>query len=246
MTVSERLQKVLAQAGLGSRREMEQCIEAGLVRVNGKVASIGMSVGPHDRLSFKGRSIQNPLKQTKPKTRVLIYHKPVGEISSRRDPLHKSSVFDNLPRLNEGRWIQIGRLDLNTSGLMLFTNDGELANRMMHPSHEIEREYAVRVNGRVTDDMLKNLQKGVQLEDGMAAFKRIDFQGGEGANAWYHVVLCEGKNREVRRLWASQGVQVSRLIRVRFGDVSLPRNLPRGQAREMSPEEVKVFLASMT
>lgn len=242
MTTSERLQKVLAQAGLGSRREMEQCIEAGSVRVNGKVATIGMSVGPNDSLSFKGRSVPNPLKHAKPKTRVLIYHKPVGEISSRRDPLHKSSVFDNLPRLNEGRWIQIGRLDLNTSGLMLFTNDGELANRYMHPSQEIEREYAVRVNGRVSDEMIRNLLKGVQLEDGMAAFKRIDFQGGEGANGWYHVVLCEGRNREVRRLWASQGLQVSRLIRIRFGSAHLPRDLPRGKAREMTEDELSKFL----
>jgi 23S rRNA pseudouridine2605 synthase len=241
---SERLQKILSQAGLGSRREMERWIENGWVQVNGQVAKIGESATAEDTLAVKGRVIVNPLKKQK-KVRILLYHKPVGEVSSRHDPIHQQTVFDNLPHLKDGRWVQVGRLDLNTSGLLLFTNQGELANRLMHPKYELEREYAVRVHGEVTPENIQNLLKGVMLDDGKAQFKRIDFRGGEGTNTWYHVVLNEGRNREVRRLWESQGVKVSRLIRIRYGRLVMPRFLNRGQHYELSPEEVEKFLASL-
>ncbi|KTD36228.1 pseudouridine synthase [Legionella nautarum] len=241
---SERLQKILSQAGLGSRREMERWIEQGLVLVNGKVAQIGDSAGANDKISVQGRLIANPLK-IQAKTRVLIYHKPVGEISSRQDPKHSRTVFDKLPPLKQGRWVQVGRLDINTSGLLIFTNDGELANRLMHPKFGLEREYAVRVHGQVSPEAITAMLKGVELEDGRAQFKRIDFKGGEGTNVWYHVTLTEGRNREVRRLWQSQGVEVSRLIRIRYGQLSMPRFLSRGNWKELSAEEVERFLASL-
>ncbi|MGQ3891408.1 23S rRNA pseudouridine(2605) synthase RluB [Legionella sp. CNM-4043-24] len=236
----ERLQKILSQAGLGSRREMERWIEQGLVAVNGNPAKVGDSAGPDDRIFVKGKLIANPLR-SKNKTRVLIYHKPVGEISSRHDPKHDRTVFDALPHLRQGRWIQVGRLDINTSGLLLFTNNGELANQLMHPKYEMEREYAARVRGQVSDEIIKKLLKGVELDDGPAQFKRIDFKGGEGVNSWYHVVLTEGRNREVRRLWQSQGIEVSRLIRVRYGNVTMPRFLTRGQCYEMTSKEVEAL-----
>lgn len=242
--MSERLQKILSQAGLGSRREMERWIEAGLVQVNGTTAKIGDVAAAEDKITVKGRVIANPLKMES-KTRILLYHKPVGEISSREDPKHSKTVFDNLPHLKQGRWVQVGRLDINTSGLLIFTNNGELANRLMHPKYELEREYAVRVHGQVSPESLQALLKGVQLEDGMAKFKKIDFRGGEGANSWYHVVLSEGRNREVRRLWQSQGVEVSRLIRVKFGPFHMPRYLARGQSVELSPKEVDSFLEKL-
>ena len=238
---SERLQKVLSQAGFGSRREMERWIEGGLVHLNGVQAKLGDSATAEDKISVKGRIIENPL-QLESKTRVLLYHKPIGEISSRRDPKFSKTVFDNLPHLKQGRWVQVGRLDLNTSGLLIFTNNGELANRLMHPRYELEREYAVRVYGQVSDDAIKALMKGVTLEDGVAKFKRIESRGGEGTNSWYHVVLSEGRNREVRRLWESQGVEVSRLIRIRYGDITMPRSLARGDFVELTPKEVDVFL----
>lgn len=238
---SERLQKILSQAGLGSRREMERWIESGLVYVNGARATIGDSATAEDKISVKGRLIDNPLKLTQ-KTRILLYHKPVGEISSKHDPKHVKTVFDNLPYLKQGRWVQVGRLDINTSGLLIFTNNGELANRLMHPKHEIEREYAVRVHGQVSPEAIKVLEKGVQLDDGLAKFKRIEFRGGEGANSWYHVVLAEGRNREVRRLWESQGLEVSRLIRIRYGQLHMPRFLVRGQTVELTPKEVDAFM----
>jgi 23S rRNA pseudouridine2605 synthase len=241
---SERLQKILSQAGLGSRREMERWIEQGLVQVNGKVAQIGDSAGANDKISVQGRLIANPLK-TQAKTRILIYHKPVGEISSRQDPKHSKTVFDKLPHLKQGRWVQVGRLDINTSGLLIFTNDGELANRLMHPKFGLEREYAVRVHGQVSPEAITAMLKGVELEDGPAQFKRIDFKGGEGTNVWYHVTLTEGRNREVRRLWQSQGVEVSRLIRIRYGQLTMPRFLARGNCKELSIEEVERFLASL-
>ena len=175
----------------------------------------------------------------------MLYHKPIGEISSRRDPKHLQTVFDNLPHLRQGRWVQVGRLDLNTSGLLIFTNNGELANRLMHPKYEIEREYAVRVYGQVNPDSINLLLKGVQLDDGVAKFKRIECRGGEGTNTWYHVVLSEGRNREVRRLWESQGVEVSRLIRIRYGKLYMPRSLARGDSVELSPKEVEAFIASL-
>ena len=241
---SERLQKILSQAGLGSRREMERWIESGWVQVNGKPVKIGDSAGPYDKITVKGKLISNPLKE-KQNTRVLLYHKPVGEISSRHDPKFENTVFDNLPHLKQGRWVQVGRLDLNTSGLLIFTNNGELANQLMHPKYELEREYAVRVHGQVSPEVLNHLTNGVTLEDGVAKFIKITFSGGEGSNSWYHVVLTEGRNREVRRLWESQGLEVSRLIRIRYGMLTMPRFLGRGQNYELTPKEVTEFLASL-
>lgn len=241
---SERLQKLLSQAGLGSRREMERWIEAGLVQVNGMTSKLGDSATSDDKISVKGRIIDNPLKIAY-KTRILLYYKPTGEISSRHDPKHNRTVFDNLPHLKQGRWIQVGRLDINTSGLLIFTNNGELANRLMHPKYELEREYAVRVYGQVSPEVMKVLLKGVQLDDGIAKFKSIEFKGGEGTNSWYHVVLTEGRNREVRRLWQSQGVEVSRLVRVRYGSFQLPRSLARGDFVELSNKDVDAFIATL-
>lgn len=241
MTTSERLQKILSQAGLGSRREMERWIERGDIQVNGVTAKIGDSATEKDVIKVNGKNIINPLAIPS-RTRILLYHKPVGEICSRNDPKFERTVFDNLPSLKLGRWIQVGRLDLNTSGLLLFTNDGELANSLMHPKFEFEREYAVRVHGQVTPVMLKTLQRGIMLDDGMAKFKRIEFRGGEGANSWYHVVISEGRNREIRRLWESQGLEVSRLIRIRYDQFIMPRSLSRGEYVELSKEEVDAFL----
>ena len=244
MMSSERLQKLLSQAGFGSRREMERWIEAGLIQVNGEPAKLGDSATADDKISVKGRVIDNPLKIVY-KTRILLYYKPVGEISSRSDPKHSRTVFDHLPHLKQGRWVQVGRLDINTSGLLIFTNNGELANRLMHPKYELEREYAVRVYGQVSPDVIKALLAGVSLDDGIAKFKRIDFNGGEGTNTWYHVVLSEGKNREVRRLWQSQGVEVSRLVRVRYGPFQLPRSLDRGGVVELSMQDVDTYIKSL-
>lgn len=241
---SERLQKILSQAGFGSRREMERWIESGLIQVNGLPAKLGDSANADDKISVKGKIIDNPLKLAY-KTRILLYYKPVGEISSRHDPKHDRTVFDRLPHLKQGRWVQVGRLDINTSGLLIFTNNGELANRLMHPKYELEREYAVRVFGQVSPEVIKNLLAGVTLDDGPAKFKRIEYRGGEGSNSWYHVVLSEGRNREVRRLWQSQGVDVSRLVRVRYGDFQLPRSLDRGNFSELSVKDVDAFIASL-
>ena len=237
MPQNERLQKILSQLGLGSRREMEKKIAQGEVSINGVVAKLGDKAGPSDKIMLKGQPLKNPLKRAT-ETRVIMYHKPVGEICSRSDPKYTQTVFDHLPRLPTGRWVQVGRLDINTSGLLLFTNEGELANQLMHPSYGLEREYAVRVRGKVSDDMIRTLLKGVMLEDGIAKFRRIIYQGGEGVNSWYHVTLTEGRNREVRRLWNSQHIEVSRLIRIRYGSVSMPRSLSRGQWKELSPEEI--------
>jgi len=242
---SERLQKILSQAGFGSRREMERWIESGLVKVNGIQATLGDGASPDDKITVKGKLIDNPLKGEL-KTRILLYHKPVGEISSRRDPKFLKTVFDNLPHLKQGRWVQVGRLDLNTSGLLIFTNDGELANRLMHPKYELEREYAVRVHGRVSPEHINVLLHGVMLDDGMAKFKRVDYRGGEGANSWYHVILSEGRNREVRRLWESQGLEVSRLIRIRYGQLIMPRYLARGEFIELSPKDVSAFMSKLS
>lgn len=214
------------------------------MQVNGKPAKLGDSAGPSDKISVKGKLIPNPLK-SKQNIRVLLYHKPVGEVSSRHDPKFEKTVFDNLPHLRQGRWVQVGRLDLNTSGLLIFTNNGELANQLMHPKYGLEREYAVRVHGQVSQESLNNLLKGVMLDDGLAKFTKIQFRGGEGTNSWYHVTLNEGRNREVRRLWESQGVEVSRLIRIRYGMLTMPRFLSRGQFYELTPKEVTEFLDSL-
>ncbi|WP_199611315.1 23S rRNA pseudouridine(2605) synthase RluB [Flocculibacter collagenilyticus] len=230
--MSEKLQKVLARAGVGSRREMESVIAEGRVSVDGKVATLGDRVEPTQKVRVDGREIKISSEQDTV-CRVLMYHKPEGELCTRHDPEGRKTVFDRLPKLREGRWIAIGRLDINTSGLLMFTTDGELANRLMHPKFEIEREYAVRVFGEVDDAMLQRLRNGVTLEDGPAKFKSIKNAGGEGINHWFHVMLTEGRNREVRRLWESQGVQVSRLIRVRYGDLELEKSLPQGGWKEL-------------
>ncbi|CAI1601962.1 Ribosomal large subunit pseudouridine synthase B [Serratia quinivorans] len=232
--MSEKLQKVLARAGHGSRREIETIIEAGRVSVDGKVAKLGdrVEVTASMKIRLDGHVVS--IKESEEEVcRVLAYYKPEGELCTRSDPEGRPTVFDRLPKLRGSRWVAVGRLDVNTSGLLLFTTDGELANRLMHPSREVEREYAVRVFGQIDDEKIKQLSKGVQLEDGPAAFRTISFQGGEGINQWYNVTLTEGRNREVRRLWEAVGVQVSRLIRVRYGDIDLPKGLPRGGWTEL-------------
>lgn len=232
--MSEKLQKVLARAGHGSRRELESMIAAGRVSVDGKIATLGDRVESSKSLKIRidGHLVSIAESATEV-CRVLAYYKPEGELCTRSDPEGRPTVFDRLPRLRGSRWIAVGRLDVNTCGLMLFTTDGELANRLMHPSREVEREYAVRVFGQVDDDKIRQLSKGVQLEDGPAAFKTLKFGGGEGINQWYNVTLTEGRNREVRRLWEAVGVQVSRLMRVRYGDITLPKGLPRGGWTEL-------------
>ncbi|MDG9930857.1 MULTISPECIES: 23S rRNA pseudouridine(2605) synthase RluB [unclassified Pseudomonas] len=236
----EKLQKVLARAGLGSRRDIEQWIADGRVKVNGAVATLGARVEARDAISVDGQLLKREDAQVT--RRVLIYNKPEGEICTRDDPEGRPTVFDRLPRPKEGRWINIGRLDINTTGLLLFTTDGELANRLMHPSYEMDREYAVRVRGEVTEEMIEQLKAGVMLEDGPAKFTDIqEAPGGEGFNHWYHCVVMEGRNREVRRLWESQGVVVSRLKRVRFGPVFMTSDLPMGRWREMGQREVDIL-----
>ena len=235
-----KLQKALADAGLGSRREIEGWIAAGRVSVNGDVAHIGQRVGAEDKVRVNGKLVQLRLLRRLP--RVLMYHKPEGEIVSRNDPDGRPSVFARLPRLRNGRWIAIGRLDFNSCGLLLFTNDGGLANRMMHPRFAIEREYAVRVLGEATTEMLERLRQGVELEDGVARFSRLLESGGEGANRWYRVCLSEGRNREVRRMFEAVGLTVSRLMRVRYGPVELPPRLKRGQCHDLESTEVASLL----
>lgn len=234
---TEKLQKILAQIGLGSRRELETWISAGRVCVNGEIAKLGDRVSKNDKISVDGKPIKNAFSTTE--TRLLLYHKPAGEICSRHDPENRPSVFDHLPPLNTGRWISIGRLDINTSGILLFTNQGEFANRLMHPSSQIEREYAVRILGILKPETLLQLTKGVMLEDGIARFEKISHVGGSGANVWYHVILKEGRYHEVKRLFESQKLRVSRLIRVRFGSFCLPRNLRPGKWVEVAEEEIK-------
>ncbi|MDG1581318.1 23S rRNA pseudouridine(2605) synthase RluB [Pseudomonas sp. GOM6] len=236
----EKLQKVLARAGLGSRRDIEQWIADGRVKVNGAVATLGVRVEARDAISVDGQLLKREDAQVV--RRVLIYNKPEGEICTRDDPEGRPTVFDRLPRPKEGRWINIGRLDINTTGLLLFTTDGELANRLMHPSYEMDREYAVRVRGEVTEEMIEQLKAGVMLEDGPAKFTDIkEAPGGEGFNHWYHCVVMEGRNREVRRLWESQGLVVSRLKRVRFGPVFMTSDLPMGRWREMGQREIDIL-----
>ena len=238
----EKLQKILAGAGLGSRREMERWISEGRVSVNGETAKLGDRATAEDKISVDGRPVKLETYASKVR-RVIAYNKPEGEICTRTDPEGRPTVFDKLPRLHGERWIAIGRLDINTSGLLLFTTDGELANRLMHPSYQIEREYAVRVMGEVTERKVKNLFDGVELEDGPARFTDIVDSGGSGINRWFHVCLLEGRNREVRRLWESQELQVSRLKRVRFGNVIIPDHLRMGQWEELPQAEIDELAA---
>jgi len=230
--MSEKIQKVLARVGLGSRRAMEEWIEAGRISVNGKVAQLGDRVEEGDELRVDGRIVSFTAEEESIR-RVILYYKPEGEVCTRTDPQGRPTVFDALPKLQDQRWVAIGRLDINSQGLILFTTDGDLANRLMHPSSNIEREYAVRVHGQVTEETLETLKTGVMLIDGEAHFDEIVDSGGEGSNHWYHVILREGRKREVRRMWESQGVQVSRLIRVRYGNILLPRNLKTGRFIEL-------------
>ena len=240
--MDEKIQKVLANLGYASRREIERWIAAGRVQVNGKVIGLGERVGAEDRISLDGR----PVTRRAPDIiRVLMYHKPVGEITTRDDPQGRASVFDRLPRLSRGRWIAVGRLDINTTGLLLFTNNGELANRLMHPRHAIEREYAVRVLGAVSDETLAALKQGVALDDGIARFVTISDAGGTGANHWYQVSLLEGRNREVKRLWEAVGHQVSRLHRIRYGPITLPRTVKLGQYQELDQQSKDLLLRTV-
>lgn len=245
MTGPVRLQKALADAGLGSRREIERWIEAGRVQLNGLVATLGQKVGPDDNVLVDGRPVRLA-RNTAAAIRVLAYNKPEGEICSRRDPEGRPTVFGALPRIRDARWVIVGRLDFNTSGLLLATDSGELAARLMHPGQQIEREYLVRVLGEVDAAMLARLRAGVALDDGMASFDEVREQpGGSGSNRWFSVVLREGRNREVRRLWESQGCKVSRLKRTRFGGVVLGARERRGTWRELTGEELKVLCASV-
>jgi len=240
MIENDKLQKIIAHAGLASRREAERWIKDGRVSINGSIAELGDRAGPKDLIRVDGKILHVTAKEDFQR-RMLAYHKPEGEICSRKDPDGRPTVFDSLPRVKNSRWVNVGRLDINTSGLMFFTNDGELANRLMHPSHQVLRKYAVRVRGQVTEDILKQLVKGVELEDGFAHFEKVEDVGGEGSNHWYNVVLREGKNREVRRLWEAFDIQVSRLHRIQYGEFSLPRSLKRGRYRELEPNELAKF-----
>jgi 23S rRNA pseudouridine2605 synthase len=246
--VEERLHKVLAQAGLGSRRALEQRIADGLVKVNGEVAQVGQSIRGGDKVELDGKAfVASAL--TEP-ARVLVYNKPEGEVTTREDPEGRPTIFESLPRLKGARWIAIGRLDINTTGLLLLTTDGEIANAMMHPSHEVEREYVVRVRApegqdTVPDNVVDRLARGVALEDGPAKFDQIERIGGTDSHDWFKVVVKEGRNREVRRLWESQGCQVSRLKRTRYGEVGLPRELLRGHSQELPVEQVEALRRSL-
>ena len=238
---SEKLHKVLADAGVGSRRDMEEMIIAGRVSVNGEPAHIGQRVLASDQVRVNGK----PLVVRKPTgrpPRVLLYHKPAGEIVTQDDPGERPTVFEKLPRVSGGRWVAVGRLDLNSEGLLIFTTSGELANRLMHPRYEVEREYAVRVLGEVTDEQRQKLLDGVELQDGPAKFSRVEEAGGDGANRWYRVTISEGRNREVRRIFEAIGLTVSRLIRIRYGAVQLPRSLARGRYQELAPEWVQAWV----
>ncbi|OTG80538.1 ribosomal large subunit pseudouridine synthase B [Acinetobacter sp. ANC 5054] len=235
--MSEKLQKVLARVGLGSRRYMEEVIAAGRVSVNGQVAQVGERIEPGDELRIDGRKVQFQIED-EIRRRVLIYYKPEGEICSRNDPENRPTVFEQLPQITGDRWVMVGRLDINSTGLLLFTNDGELANRLMHPSSEIEREYAVRVMGEVTPQLKNNMLNGVVLDDGPAKFESFSEIGGDGINRWYQVVVKEGRNREVRRIFESQGLKVSRLLRTRYGSVILPRELRTGRWIELDKQDI--------
>jgi len=240
----ERLQKLLAAAGLGSRRAIEDWLRAGRVAVNGRIATLGDRATRNDAITVDGRHVN--LAPREARREVLMYHKPLGEVTTRRDPQGRPTVFERLPRPAAGRWIVVGRLDVNTTGLLLFTTDGELAHRLMHPSSEVEREYLVRVHGEPDDATLRRLQEGVRLEDGYGRFDRVERQARTSSHDWFRVVLREGRNREVRRLWSAVGFEVSRLMRVRFGPVSLPQDLGPGNARRLERDEVDALLAACT
>lgn len=242
-SVMPKLHKVLADAGIGSRREMEELIVAGRVSVNGEPAHIGQRVAPNDQVRVNGKPIMRV--NTKKPPRVILYHKPAGEIVSHDDPAGRASVFARLPKLRTGKWLSVGRLDLNTEGLLIFTTSGDMANRIMHPRYGTEREYAVRVLGEMDEAQRQSLVDGIELEDGLAAFGALDYLGGDGSNRWYRVTLQEGRNREVRRMFEAVGVTVSRLIRTRFGDVVLPRTLRRGRWEELDGSLVTALMVQL-
>jgi len=237
----QKIHKVLAQAGLGSRREMEELIRAGKVKVNGAVALVGMRVQAGDLIRVGRRQVT--VRDDTKLPRVILYYKPEGEIVSHDDPQGRPSVFEKLPPMRRGKWLAVGRLDYNTSGLLIFTTSGELANRLMHPRYEVEREYAVRIIGKLTDEQVRQLKKGVKLEDGMARFEELEERGGRGLNNWYRVVLREGRNRIVRRMFEAVGNKVSRLMRVRFGTVSVPFGVRRGGWRELDEAQTAALVA---
>jgi 23S rRNA pseudouridine2605 synthase len=237
-TGQERLQKLLAKYGIGSRRKIEEYIEQGRVRVNGRVAKLGDKASDRDKVSFDNKAL-HLYGQPMTRPRVIIYHKREGEVCTTNDEKDRKTVFDSLPKLANSRWIMVGRLDIATTGLLLFTTDGDIANRLMHPSYEIEREYAVRIYGSpLSDETMAKFKTGIELEDGIAKFNTIRFAGGEGSNVWYNVTLSEGRNREVRRMFESTNCIVSRLTRVRFGDIKLPKFVSRGKTMELSPSDV--------
>ena len=243
--MSDRIQKVLAAAGVSSRRNIDNLIKEGRVRVNGYVAKPGDRISTTDQVSIDRRRIRLnslPAGTVGNRPKVLAYYKPEGEICTANDPQGRRTVFANLPKLQRGRWISIGRLDINSCGLLLFTDNGALANNLMHPRNQVEREYAVRVSGKARQEQLNALLKGVRLDDGIARFTSISDSGGKGRNHWYHVIIMEGRNREVRRLWETQGLQTNRLIRIRYGSYSLPRNKRAGQFWELKQQETDALL----
>lgn len=237
--MSERIQKLLAGAGFGSRRAIEEWLRAGRVSVNGKVAGLGDRASSADQICLDGKPLA--LGAVRTAVEVLLYNKPVGEMTTRNDPEGRPTVFERLPEPASGRWIVVGRLDVNTSGLLLFTNDGELAHRLMHPSSEVEREYLVRLRGTPSDEVLERLCAGVELEDGPANFDRIERDADEGSHSWLRVALHEGRNREVRRLFEHEGFVVSRLSRLRYGTVELPRDMRAGTCRALAASEIEAL-----
>lgn len=235
--MSEKIQKILAHAGVGSRRQVEGWLKQGRISLNGRIAKLGDRMTYHDKICVDGREIKL-IKSQNQQIRVLLYHKPEGELCTRNDPEGRPTIFERLPFIRNSRWINIGRLDFNTSGLLLITNNGEFANQLMHPRSQIEREYAVRIRGELTNDGMKKLHHGISLEDGLGRFEQISDAGGSGSNHWYHVIVKEGRNRFVRRMLEALGYSISRLIRIRFGKVYLPSHLRRGKYLELTTDEV--------